>query len=57
MIGGRSGAFNPTRSEQEMPYKAYRPVLGYGQFEDLFRLRLTKKMPARGRVGIGCGLI
>jgi hypothetical protein len=52
MIGGEECAFNPTRSEQEMPYRSYGSVLGSGRFGGFVDLRMTKKMPAHDRAGI-----
>lgn len=36
MIDGEQEGFNPTKSEQEMPYRTYGPVLGTAPFYGVF---------------------
>jgi hypothetical protein len=52
MIDGEPEPFNPTESEQEMPYRTYRSVLGRPLFVRVFELFADIKNADPLRVGI-----
>jgi hypothetical protein len=53
MISGEPEGFNPTKTEQETPYRNFGPVLGNELSGRVFSSGVTRrKMPARERVGI-----